>query len=142
MDEDQDLSGDDPKIVNYQVVFRKRGLEAMLESGTELVGYQSDAASFAALRIAELMLAIESGAVERPRSWRDAGYPPGAPDHGPWAIPPEDRKYLGVLFEVSARYPRRPGDTDADQSRALRGIRDILDRSGDPQDSSRREASD
>jgi len=116
----QDLSGEDLKYVVWTIVFTKPGLECVLEpQHTELVNYNADGSSFAAMKIAKFLEKARHGHVEKPESWHDHDYPPefvketgaGKPassshEHG-WRIPAEDHKYLTFLHRVEWRLPKQ-----------------------------------
>jgi hypothetical protein len=117
----QDLSGDNVKNVVYSIVFTKRDLEAPLKTETEeLVNYDTDGASFGALKIAEF--AGESFA--RPDNWAENDYPRA--DSGSTLslsdIPQEDRRYVRFSYRVRDRFAKSDDDYDRRQTRALEGI--------------------
>lgn len=64
---DQDLSGDDLKYVIYSIVFTKPGYECVLQSQTEdIVNYDADANTFAAVEIAKFLERARYGRNEKP----------------------------------------------------------------------------
>lgn len=73
---DQDLSGDDLKYVSWTIVFTKPGFEAALEPMQhELVAYNTDSSSYAALKIAKFLERARFGKVDRPHGWIEHDYP-------------------------------------------------------------------
>ena len=109
--DNQDLSGDNVKNVVYSILFTKRDLEATLKTETEeLVHYDTDGASVAALKIAEFA----------------DDYPPSIAKSVSTLklenIPREDRRYVRFSYRVRDRFPRGEADYDRRQTRALEGI--------------------
>jgi hypothetical protein len=138
---DQDLSGADTlKLVRYKIVFVKRDYEVVFPEREDVVSYDTTGPAWAALKISEFMGSL--GSIRRPDKWRqyqgdcDTGcntvYPPCAPDNQEYirsnrpddpGIPPCDRKYIQIFFEVLQRWQREPADYDKQQVEVLRGIR-------------------
>lgn len=50
-----DLHGDDVKLVSYKVVFTKPGHERVMDSGEELISYNTSRAEFSGLKLAKAM---------------------------------------------------------------------------------------
>ncbi|HSL23700.1 MAG TPA: hypothetical protein VK886_19365 [Vicinamibacterales bacterium] len=74
--DDQDLSGDDLKYVIWSIAFTKPGFECVLQpQHEEIVNYDADGASFAALKIAKFLERARHGRVDKPEAWGDM-YPP------------------------------------------------------------------
>jgi hypothetical protein len=119
---DQDLSADELKVVRYRIIFKKRDLEVTLHTGEDLVNYDTDGASFGALKIAEFLGRVALGEVPRPALWRDERYARTRPNNTTWSIPDEDRRYIGFLYEVIRREPRQEKEYDREQVRELRKI--------------------
>jgi hypothetical protein len=122
---DQDLSGDELKVVRYRIIFKKRDLEVTLASGEELVNYDTDGASFGALKIAEFVTKVGAGEVTKPDLWKEERYARTRPDKA-WSIPKEDRRYIGFLFEVLRHEPRQEKEYDREQVKELRKIADRI----------------
>ena len=79
---DEDLVGDDVKILNYTIVFTKRDAEAVLQTDREeIVDYPTDEASFAGLKVAEFLGALSGTASRGLRT----GWSLRATDTRPWA---------------------------------------------------------
>jgi hypothetical protein len=83
---DDDLSGDDVKLVRYKLLFTKRGHERMLDNGEEVISYDTNAASYAG-RLINRHLAEST-------------------------IPDEDQRYLKVDIRVLRRFPKQSVDYD------------------------------
>jgi hypothetical protein len=130
---DQDLSGNDLKYVVWSIVFTKPGYESLLEpQHEELINYETDASSFAALKIAKFVERARHGKAERPHSWGDRNYPSESSSQarrqGPemagnrateskdkdkesgWRIPAEDQKYIHFLYRVERRLPKQEAE--------------------------------
>ncbi len=134
--DDQDLSGDDLKYVIWSIVFTKPGVECVLEpQHEELVNYDADGSSFAAVRIAKFLEKARHGHVEKPSAWREVKYAEsekegerrsettvvtttgesaqGAHNKGKdrgWRIPSEDQKYIKFLYRVDRRLPKQESE--------------------------------
>lgn len=120
---DQDLSGDDLKLVRYRVLFVKREYEVAFPERDDLLTYSTGPAEYGGLKIAEFMEDAAKGGVAQPPKWKAKGYPPanGQPPGG-WSIPSEDRKYVKFYFEVLDRIPREKAEYAKDQVDVLREI--------------------
>ena len=131
--DDQDLSGDDLKYVNYQILFTKRDFEATLDKQQQdLVSYPTNGGSYRGLKIAHFMDDVSKGKVKRPAEWRQSGndYPPGATGDSFTSIPVEDERYITFIYSVVRRIPREGKEYDRDQVRELRGIKKGIDNVG------------
>jgi hypothetical protein len=128
---DQDLGGDDLKIVRYRIIFTKRDFEATLEKGEEeVVDYPTNGASFGGLKVAHFLAKLARGKVPLPREWKGKSYPrKNAPETG-WRIPPKDERYIMFLYEVVRRVEREEAEYAKDKVQVLREIRDIIDERG------------
>ena len=123
--DDQDLSGDDLKYVLWSILFCKSGYETVLEPlQADLVNYNADAASYAAVKIAKYLEKARNGRTERPQLWAEKGYPDGssaarrgepanivgtnqsASNERGWRIPAEDHKYIKFAYRVERRLPK------------------------------------
>jgi hypothetical protein len=159
---DQDLSGDDLKYVIWSIVFTKPGYECVLEpQHEEIVNYNADSSTFAAVKIAKFLDKTRHGRSEKPEAWGDR-YPvesnkgarrsesttiiatpesttvsassSGAKnsqssassqnehDKG-WRIPPEDQKFITLLYRVDRRLPRQEETVRVDRVTVERGTR-------------------
>jgi len=130
---DQDLSGSDTlKLVRYNIEFVKRDYEAVFPDKEDLIDYDTDGPSWAALKISEFMGSLNR--IRRPQRWREYDgdpptvYPPGAPETQEYInyIPPGDRKYIQITFNVWKRRARESADYDKQQVDALKGIREEI----------------
>jgi hypothetical protein len=112
---EQDLRGDDLKLVRWYISFTKRDLEEALDQGVELIDYGTTLGDYQGAKKLEYVGKIlKSGAgFERPQTWVTEKYPEAKyietrPD-GEYVIglPSEDRdKYLRVFVEVVTRYEK------------------------------------
>jgi hypothetical protein len=128
---DQDLRGDDLKYVVWSIVFTKPGFETVLEpQHEEIVNYEADSNTYAAMKIAKFVESARSGRVEKPNGWNDRSYPAESAANGVrrpeaasfagnkqennqekgWRIPPEDQRYITFLYRVERRLPRQEVD--------------------------------
>jgi hypothetical protein len=117
---DQDLSGQDLKLVRYKILFTKRDHEHAFQEQETIVSYPTTATDFAGLKVAEFMCDLDEE--ERPQLWIDKQYPKEAHQTGSNTIrdiPPSDRKYIKIYFEVLARYEKEDEDS---QTQLLREI--------------------
>jgi hypothetical protein len=133
---DQDLSGEDLKYVQWTIIFTKPGYETVLEPmRSDLVNYSTDSSSYAAIRIAKFLDRARFGKVEKPHAWVEHDYPSShrfdvkvdtkgegskhetkietreeqtskAEQKG-WRIPSDDAKYVQFLYRVEWRLPRQ-----------------------------------
>jgi hypothetical protein len=124
---DQDLSGDDVKVVRYRIIFTKRDFEAVLDKAEEeLVDYPTDGGSLGGIKVAEFMSKVQSDAINLPAEWRGKEYPTrNAPRRG-WRIPRDDWRYIQFIYEVVRRIERQEAQYDKDQVKVLRQIRDEI----------------
>lgn len=119
----EDLSGDDLKYVVWAIVFTKPHHETVLEPHRdEIVNYDTDAGTFAGVKIADLLDRARQGKIDRPQAWADHGSQPASAstrrsgtsaatsgDAGPrdgWRIAPEDHRYIKFLYRVDRRLPK------------------------------------
>jgi hypothetical protein len=123
---DQELSADELKVVRYRIVFKKRDLEVTLYANEELVSYDTDGASFGALKIAEYMGRVSEGRVNPPRKFVEEGYAGAREGNRKWRIPEQDQRYIGFLFEVIRRAPREEKEYDRAQVKELKRIADEI----------------
>src|SRR5258706_7241249 len=67
---DQDLGGDDLKVVRYRIIFTKRDYEAVLyKADEEIVDYPTDGGSFGGLKVADFMGKFVAEREKRPIEW-------------------------------------------------------------------------
>jgi len=73
---DEDLGGDDLKLVRWAISFTKRDVEIALDSGIDLVDYSTDKGSFAGSRKDEFLQKLRTTHIQRPAKWKREDYPP------------------------------------------------------------------
>jgi hypothetical protein len=127
---DQDLGGEDLKVVRYRIIFTKRDFEAVLDGAEEeIVDYPTDGGSFGGLKVAEFMGKLTAGAVDLPVEWRGKkDYPPKK--EGKWRIPRDDRRYIKFVYEVIRTIEREEPAYEKDEVKVLRQIRDAIHERG------------
>jgi hypothetical protein len=133
---DQDLGGEDLKVVRYRIIFTKRDFEDDLERGEETVNYPTNGGSFGGLKVSQFMGTLMPNGRPLPPSWRDGCYPwrewreqhdpPNADPSRYYGIPDEDLRYITFLYEVLRHVEREEKEYDKEQVRTLRSIRDRL----------------
>jgi hypothetical protein len=133
---DQDLGGEDLKVVRYRIIFTKRDFEEDLDKGEETVNYPTNGGSFGGLKVAQFMGALSrNGRLIPPtwtegcypwKSWREEHDPPGADPKKYYSIPDEDLRYITFLYEVLRHVEREEKEYDKEQVRILRGIQERL----------------
>jgi beta-mannanase len=119
---DQDLSGDDLKLVRYRILFIKREYEAAFPEEDDLVSYSIPGTDWAGIKVAEFMERAKEGGVPVPAKWQRLSYPPSKPGIQGWVIPEEDRQYVRMYFEVVQRIEREKAEYDREQVKVLREI--------------------
>jgi hypothetical protein len=131
MMDDQDLSGDDLKVVRYRILFTKPNLEVTLQRDKEeLINYSTNGASFGGLKIAEFLSNHKEKKIKipRPERWRHDFYPedykpaPGDLKQTDWNFPEEDRRYIEFHYEVVDRQERKYADYDQEKVKQLKRI--------------------
>jgi hypothetical protein len=129
MMDDQDLSGDDLKVVRYRVLFTKPDLEITFKEEQELINYPTNGGSLGGLKVAHFMGDVEKHKVQRPPKWKESGndYPPGAKGDMDWKIPHEDERYIEFQYEVIRREPKQDPNYDRDRNREIRRIQKSID---------------
>lgn len=115
---DQDLSGDDLKLVRYTILYIQRDREAFLERGEELVAGNLDGNTFASYLIDRWRAGFQRQGIEPPPAKWGGGFRPD--------FAREDWKYLRVYFEVLQRFPREEKEYDRTQVDALNRIAHAL----------------
>lgn len=125
---DTDLSGEMLKLVRYQVLFVRRDCEHAFAETEAMIAESLDGEAFTAWKIAEFMQALGRGEIPIPERWRNKHYPPQEciRDGKLIDLPPEDRKYLRLKYEVLDRYPRQSFNHEKRQVRVLKQIRDAI----------------
>jgi hypothetical protein len=133
---DKDLHDDMLKLVRYKVMFVRREYEVAFPEQEDLVSDNLDGNSFTAWKVAEFIQELQKRKTPVPAKWHDKGYPenPGPPappnqyeDGGILlGLPPEDKKYLRVYYQVLDRYPREKFKYEEQQIRILEEIRNKL----------------
>jgi hypothetical protein len=129
-------------LVQYSILFTKRGLEVVFAEHEELVEGFVGPEQFATWKIAEFVSRLRC--TPRPPKWRAVHYPPpppgekykdGCPEPNPECkhvqcpinyIPPGDEKFLRVYCSVKAVYPRQRLHYAEDQLALLAEIRDAI----------------
>jgi hypothetical protein len=128
--DDQDLSGDDIKYIDYWIVFTKPDLVATLEAVLSYpVDYSTNGGSLGGLKVGQFMGKVAQHQVTRPTKWKQPGneYPPGATDDTHWTIPEGDLRYIEFQYVVKSREPKQDPNYDRDRNRDLRGIQKSID---------------
>ncbi len=124
---DQDLGGENLKVVRYRILFTKRDFEVTLEEAEDdVVNYPTDPASYGGLKVAQFFRKVAQGKIGLPQKWREKNYPQkNAPDRG-WKIPEEDERYVTFIYEVVRQVEREEAEYDKQKVEILREIRDKL----------------
>lgn len=129
---DQDLSGTDLKYVVWSIVFTKPGFECVLEpQHDEIVNYEADGNSFAAIKIAKFLENARNGRTQKPETFNEHNYPAVAESGSPngrrgeanafassnstqqqsgekgFRIPAEDQRFITFLYRVERRLPKQ-----------------------------------
>jgi hypothetical protein len=126
---DQDLSGEDVKVVQYRIIFTKRDYEATLYEHEETVAYPTNGGSFGALMISRFMGDLAKNGRKLPEIWQDSvdelKYPPCdlISDGKYFGIPYDDQKYITFLYKVMGRVDRQEKEYDKEQIKILDQIR-------------------
>jgi hypothetical protein len=144
---EQELRGDDLKLVRWTIAFTRRDLEVALGYGLELVDYSTSLGDYQGSKKVEFVNKLKNEGIERPEKWVDEDYPDEEyieerPDpHNPngpkkefvTGLPSDDtEKFLRVKVEVLDRYEKDDADYEKDQTDALRGIEKELRRKNKP----------
>jgi hypothetical protein len=124
--QNQDLSGEDLKVVRYRIIFTKRDYEDDLDGGEETINYPTNGGSYGGLKVAQFMKKVAAKQVPRPASWKENCYPPDAAGDADWDFPADDLRYITFLYEVIRRVEREEKEYDKEQVRILRGIQERL----------------
>lgn len=98
---DEDLGGDDIKLVTYTILFTKQDFEVDLLTAEEVIDYATDGGTFAGQKIAQFMEELQRNGIPWPSAWKErpsGEYPEvGHPIRN---IPEEERKYIRVNYHV------------------------------------------
>lgn len=100
---DQDLSGDDLKLVRYRILQTRRDREEILTRGEILVNYSTTVHDLGGLLRSEFVR-----------------------EHAALVREPGDERYIRTVVEVIARYPKREQEYEREQVEVLREIRDRI----------------
>jgi hypothetical protein len=106
---DQDLGGDDLKVIRYRIIYTKRDHEAFLEDGDTLIDYRTTAADYGGLLICSFMEKVAKGEIKLPAKVGKT-------------ISQEDRRYVRITLEVVDRFPRESGEYDRRKVQELASI--------------------
>lgn len=120
------------KLVRYQVLFVKRGLEVAFPAREELIWENVTALQFQTWKVAEFVSGLNLEPV--PPKWLEKDYPPDREQREIdgrqiWvihALPPGDEKYLRLRCQVLRTYPRERLRFAERQLAELAGIRDAI----------------
>jgi len=123
---DQDLGGDDLKVVRYRIIFTKRDYEDDLDDGEETINYPTNGGSYGGLKVFQFMKKVAAKQIPRPAVWEENCYPPDAKSDTDWEFPADDLRYITFLYEVIRRVEREEKEYDKEQVRILRGIQERL----------------
>lgn len=99
---DQDLSGDDLKLVRYKILYTKRDFEGILDHGEKLVNWSTTLCDFGGYITIQ---AIK----EKPADFKG-----------------KDPEYIQTFVEVLARYPKQEKQYDKRQVEVLEEIKNAL----------------
>jgi hypothetical protein len=125
---DEDLGGDDVKLLGYTIVFTKRDAETVLQAEREeIVDFPTDAGAFAGLKVAEFLERLQRDGIPWPAAWKGCpgdGYP--AMGQSIRHIPAADQKYVTLTYSVKARQPIPDAEHDKSAQDMLRRIREGL----------------
>jgi hypothetical protein len=102
---DQNLGGDDLKLVRFKILYTKRDHEKILVNGDYLINYSTTLDDFGG-RIT---------CIEIPK-WEKAN-----PKEAPL-----DSRFVQTFVEVLARYPKQEKEYDREQVAVLRDIKDLI----------------
>jgi hypothetical protein len=127
--QDQDLSGEDLKVVQYRIIFTKRDYEATLYEHEETVNYPTNGGSYGGLKVAQFMGELKERGRKLPQKWQDTDdelkYPPDKfiEDGRYHGIPEDDQRYITFLYEVIRHVEREEKEYDKEQVKILDQIR-------------------
>ena len=126
---DQNLRDDMLKLVQYHILFLKRGYEHAFPEQDELVADNLDAGSYMGWKIAAFIQQLrEQRHTTVPARWKQ--YPPHDPRYRDGntlvGFPEADKKYLRVSYQVLDRWPRQAFKFEEKQISVLEQIRDQL----------------
>jgi hypothetical protein len=124
---DEDLGGDDIKLVSYTILFTKRDFEVVLQTERQVIDYATDGGSFAGLKVAKFMEHLRRNGIPWPSAWKER--PSGEYQevgHPIRDIPEGERKYVSVIYRVLSRHAISDAERDNEAAGVLRKIRDTL----------------
>lgn len=125
---DQDLRGDDSKLIRYYISFTRRDLETYLGEDTEVISYSTTEGDYGGAKKAEYLAELRKEGADRPSKWKDNNYPPDD------CLDPNDSdrfinipsvdfdEFVKLKIEVLARYERKAGEYEKDQADALKKL--------------------
>ena len=120
----QDLGGTELKYVEWSILFTKRDLEATLKPlQTDLIDYETNGASFGALKMGQFLSKDFTAGIVRPDIWLARHYPPKLHHDQPMVklseIPEPDLRYLTFVFKVKDRLARQSKEYEREEVEAL-----------------------
>jgi hypothetical protein len=127
---DQDLIGEDLKLVRWAISFTKRDVEVALDSGLELVDYSTGVGDFKGSKKDSFLAKLRANHMPRPDKWVREDYPPKKylDNNHVIDLPRDDvDKFMRVYVEVLERYDKAEPTYEKDEAKALKGIRSTLD---------------
>jgi hypothetical protein len=138
---DQNLSGEDLKLVRYKVLFVKRDYEYAFREQEELVYDDLRGEDFTSWKIAEFIQGLHKNDDDNenpnpdhvvPSKWMKKNYPGDdcvqkrSGTAYLTALPEADKKHLRLFYEVLQRYPREEFKHQERQIEVLEQIRDKI----------------
>ena len=135
---DQNLSGEDLKLVRYKVLFVRRDYEYAFREREELVHEDLRGEDFTSWKIAEFIQSLQKNDHARdadknpdhkiPEKWKKKKYPPEEYNDDGYltGFPESDKKHLRLFYEVLQRYPRQEFKHEERQIEVLEEIRDKM----------------
>lgn len=120
------LSDDQLKLVEYEIVFVKRGYEyVFVTTKSELVKKNIDECAFKGSKIAQFVLSMQANPVSVPESWKN--YSGVGDDFKLRRLPDEDLVYLQVNYKVIWRHERETLKYHEDKLDEMRKQTALLD---------------
>ena len=125
---DQDLRGDDSKLVAYYITFTKRDLGTYLGGDSEVISYSTTEADYGGAKKAEYLAQLKTDGAPRSDKWKTGNYPPDdyldPNDKDRFISLPSDdfEEFVKVKVEVKARYETEPGQYEKEQADALKKL--------------------
>jgi hypothetical protein len=112
---DQDLGGDDLKLVRYKIIFTKRDQERVLKEDEELVAYKTTVADFGGQKVGQFLSEAKDVAAGKPP-------PPSWKVGADFKIKKGDERFVKIFVEVLDHYPKEDAEYDKQTVEALRDI--------------------